>query len=96
MSRLCRWPQTASARQAYLDELTGRRKPLTMPSGGNPLIENAAGNQDDENANERHAVIVPSVGCRALDAVDHQEFHRAALGLEPESELLLHRSEDRR
>ena len=96
MPGLRRWPQTASARQAYRDELTGRGKPLTMASSGNPLIENAAGNQDDDHANERHAVFVASIRCRPLDAVDHQEFDRAALGLEPEPELFLHRREDRR
>ena len=96
MSRLRRWPQAASARQAPdVDELTWRCKPLAIASGGNPLIENAAGKKDDDYAGERHPVIVPSIGRRLLDAVDDQEFNRAALRLEPEPELLLQRGEDR-
>ena len=50
-----------------------------MTSRGNLLIENAAGNKNDHNANKHHGVIVPSVGRWLLDAVDHQEFHRSAL-----------------
>jgi hypothetical protein len=82
MSRLRRWPQTASARQAPdIDELPRRGKPLAIASRGNPLIENAAGKKDDGYAGERHPVIVPSIARRLLDAVDHQEFHRPTLRL---------------
>jgi hypothetical protein len=62
-----------------------------MASGGNPLIENAAGKKDADHAGESHGVIVPLIRRRPLDAVDDQEFHRAALRLEPEAELLLQR-----
>ena len=79
-----------------VDELTRRGKPPAIASGGNPLIEDAAGKKDDDYANERHAVIVASIGRRPFDAVDEQEFNRAALRLEPEPELLLQRREDGR
>jgi hypothetical protein len=80
MSRLRRWSQTASARLAPdVDKLTRRGKPLAIASRGNPLIEDAAGKKDDDHAGERHPLIVPSIGRRLLDAVDHQEFHRPTL-----------------
>ena len=79
-----------------VNELTGRGKPQTKAPGGNPLIENAAGKKDDNHANERHAVIVASIGRRPLYAVDHEELDRAPLGFQLETELLLQRCENRR
>jgi len=79
-----------------VNELPGRDTPLAMASGGTPLVENAAGKKDDDYANQRHAVIVPSIGRRSFDVVDIEEFDGAALGLEPEPELLLHRCKNRR
>ena len=81
---------------ADADELTGWGKPLTMASRGNPLRENAAGNQDDDEASEHHAAIAASIGCGPFDAVDDQHLDRPALGVELEAKLLLNGCKDRR
>ena len=60
---------------ADADELTRRGKPLAMASGGDPLIENAAGNKDDDDANEPHAVIVPSIGRRSMLSTYRSRIH---------------------
>ena len=39
---------------ADADKLTGRGKPLTMTSGGDPLIEDSTGNKDDDQASDHH------------------------------------------
>ena len=79
-----------------VNELTGRRKPLTIASRGNPLIENAAGNQDDYEASEHHRVIWLSVGRRPFDAIDDEHLDGATLRIELETELLLQSRENRR
>jgi len=97
MSRLRRWPQTAPARQAPdVYELTRRRKPLTMTPGGDPLIENAAGNKNDDEASEHHRVIVASIRRRPFDAIDDEHLDGATLRIELEAELLLQRRKNRR
>ena len=77
-------------------ELTRRRKSLAMAPGGNPLIENAAGNKDDNEASEHHRVIVASIRRRPFDAIDDEHLDGATLRIELETELLLQRRENRR
>ena len=79
-----------------VNQLTRRRKPLTMASGGNPLIENAAGNKDGDEASEHHGVIVASIRRRPFDAIDDEHFDGATLRIELETKLLLQRRKNRR
>ena len=54
-----------SARPADPDELTWLGESPTVAPSGNRLIDNAAGEKDDDDPNECHPGIVPSIGRRA-------------------------------
>ena len=59
-----------------------------------PLVEHADQNKRQKNRADRDHSD-ESIGCWSFNAIYQQEFDRAALGFEPEPELLLKRGEDR-